>query len=117
MDAIDAAAGFVRIYRVQHVREGARELAQVITQSTEQLHRGMQVLDSRHGLMEFVVEVNRLENEADTIHSRAIERLFEDERDPIAVIKWKEILNYLEEATDRCEDVANLLEGIVVKYA
>jgi predicted phosphate transport protein (TIGR00153 family) len=117
MDAIDAAASFVRIYRAQRVREGARELAQVITQSTEQLHRGMQVLDSRHGIMEFVVEVNRLENEADAIYSRAIEHLFDAEVDPIAVIKWKEILDYLEDATDRCEDVANLLESIVVKYA
>ena len=117
MDAIDAAAGFVRIYHIERVRHGARELARIITQSTEQLHRGLQVLDSRHGLMDFVVEINRLENEADTVHSQAVERLFEEERDPIAVIKWKEIFSYLEEATDRCEDVANLLEGIVVKYA
>jgi uncharacterized protein len=117
MDAIDAAAGFVRIYRIAEVREDARELARIITRSTEQLHRALQVLDSRNGLMDFVVEVNRLENEADLVHSQAIERLFNDERDPIAVIKWKEILSYLEEATDRCEDVANLLEGIVVKYA
>jgi hypothetical protein len=64
-----------------------------------------------------VVEVNRLENEADLVYSQAIERLFNEERDPIVVMKWKEILSYLEEATDRCEDVANLLEGIVVKYA
>jgi hypothetical protein len=117
MDAIDAAAGFVRIYHIERVRHGARELARIITQSTEQLHRGLQVLDTRQGLMEFVVEINRLENEADLVHSQAVERLFEEERDPIVVIKWKEILNYLEEATDRCEDVANLLEGIVVKYA
>jgi hypothetical protein len=68
-------------------------------------------------VQEAIVEVNRLENEADRIHHHAVEELFAEERDPIAVIKWKEILSYLEEATDRCEDVANLLEGIVVKYA
>jgi predicted phosphate transport protein (TIGR00153 family) len=117
MDAIDAAAGFVRIYHIEHVRDGARELASIITQSVDQIHRAMQVLDSRHGIMDLVVEINRLENEADLVHSQSIERLFAEERDPIVVIKWKEILNYLEEATDRCEDVANLLESIVVKYA
>ncbi len=63
------------------------------------------------------VEINRLENEADRAHQAAVRRLFEEERDPIAIIKWKEILDFLEEATDRCEDVANVLEGVVVKHA
>jgi predicted phosphate transport protein (TIGR00153 family) len=117
MDAIDAAAGFVRIYRIEQVRDEARELARIITQCTETLHRAFQVLDTRHGLMDLVVEVNRLENEADVVHSRAVQRLFDEGIDPIAVVKWKEILDYLEEATDECEDVANLLEGIFVKYA
>ena len=49
-------------------------------------------------------------------HDEALRRLFEEERDPIAVIKWKEVLDFLEEATDRCEDVANVLEGVVVKH-
>ena len=59
----------------------------------------------------------RLENEADQVHSVAIGTLFEQSTDPIDIIKWKEILNFLEEATDRCEDVANVLESVVVKYA
>jgi uncharacterized protein Yka (UPF0111/DUF47 family) len=63
------------------------------------------------------VEINRLENEADRVHQGALRRLFEEERDPIAIIKWKEILDFLETATDRCEDVANVLEGVVVKHA
>ena len=65
---------------------------------------------------ERAVEVNRLENEADRMHDEALRRLFEEEKDPITVIKWKEILDLLEEATDRCEDVANVLESIVVKH-
>jgi uncharacterized protein Yka (UPF0111/DUF47 family) len=63
------------------------------------------------------VEINRLENEADRVHQVALRRLFEEERDAIAIIKWKEILDFLEVATDRCEDVANVLEGVVVKHA
>ena len=63
------------------------------------------------------VEINRLENEADRIHQKAVGQLFDEERDPIAVMKWKEILDLLEEATDRCEDVANLLENVVVKHS
>ena len=63
---------------------------------------------SRRGVAEPAVEINRLENEADRVHQNAVRRLFEEERDPIAIMKWKEILDFLEEATDRCEDVANV---------
>jgi uncharacterized protein Yka (UPF0111/DUF47 family) len=64
-----------------------------------------------------VVEINRLENEADLIHREAIGRLFSEEQNAIEVLKWKEILDLLEKATDECEDVANEIEGVVVKYA
>jgi uncharacterized protein Yka (UPF0111/DUF47 family) len=117
MDSIDAAGGFVRLYKVEKVRPGARELAAIIVQSTAEIHRGLSRLEARTGVMESVVEINRLENEADQVHSDAIGRLFEQSNDPIDIIKWKEILNFLEEATDRCEDVANVLESVVVKYA
>jgi uncharacterized protein len=66
---------------------------------------------------ESAVEINRLENESDRVHQNAVRRLFEEERDPVAIIKWKEILDFLEDASDRCEDVANVLEGVVVKHA
>ena len=62
------------------------------------------------------VEVNRLENAADDVHDEALSRLFEEEKDAITVIKWKEVLDLLEEATDRCEDCANVLESVVVKH-
>jgi len=76
----------------------------------------MGVVEKRQGLSEYVVEINRLENEADRLHRHAIQRLFDEERDPIEVLKWKEILDVLEATTDRCEDVADLLEGIVLKH-
>ena len=62
------------------------------------------------------VEINRLENEADRAAPAGGQRLFDDEKDPIALIKWKEILDYLEDATDRCEDVADVIEGVILKH-
>jgi len=116
MDAIDASATMIRLYKLQTVRFGARELAQVITTSADQIRLALQALEKHKGLITHAVEINRLENEADRIHQQALSRLFDDERDPIVVIKWKEILDFLESATDRCEDVANLLEGVMVKH-
>ena len=117
MDMMDAAGGCVRLYRVQHVRYGARELADIIVRCTDQILLATQKLERREGLDEHVVEINRLENEADQIHREAIGRLFSEEQNAIEVLKWKEILDLLEKATDECEDVANEVEGIVVKYA
>ena len=96
---------------------GARELADVILRSSEQILLATQKLEQRRGLDEHIVEINRLENEADQIHGEALGRLFSEEQNAIEVIKWKEIFDLLERATDECEDVANEIEGVVVKYA
>jgi predicted phosphate transport protein (TIGR00153 family) len=116
MDAIDASASLIRLYRLETVRFGTRELAQIITASTEQIRPALDALEQHKGLLAHAVEINRLENEADRVHQQAVSRLFEDERDPLIVIKWKETLDFLEAATDRCEDVANVLEGVMVKH-
>ena len=116
MDAIDAAATLVALYRLDRVRFGARELAKIITTSAEEVRLALQALEQKKGLITHAVEINRLENEADRIHQGAVMRLFDEERDPILVMKWKEALDFLEDATDRCEDVANVLEGVVVKH-
>jgi predicted phosphate transport protein (TIGR00153 family) len=117
MDAIDASATIVRLYHIAEVRADARELARIIMASAEQVVKAIKALEQRKGVAEPAVEINRLENEADRAHQAALRRLFEEERDPIIIIKWKEILDFLEDATDRCEDVANVLEGVVVKHA
>lgn len=117
MDAIDASSRFVRLYKITTPRFGARELARVISLSVDEVRHAVQALERRSGVAERAVEINRLENEADRLHEEALKRLFDEERDPVLIIKWKEILDVLEEATDRCEDVANLLEGVVVKNA
>ncbi len=116
MDAIDAAAGVLRRYRMAQVRYGARELASLTWQAAMQMKVAVEALDRRTGVHERAVEVNRLENSADDVHDEALRRLFEEERDAITLIKWKEVLDLLEEATDRCEDVANVLESVVVKH-
>ena len=116
MDAIDASAGLVRLYRLDTVRFGARELARVITSSVNEVLVAFQALQANRSLASHAVEINRLENEADRIHQQAVSRLFDDAQDPILVMKWKETLDFLEDATDRCEDVANVLEGVVVKH-
>jgi len=116
MDAIDAAAGVLRRYRMASLRYGARELASLTWQAAMQMKVAVEALDRRTGVHERAVEVNRLENSADDVHDEALRRLFEEERDAITLIKWKEVMDLLEEATDRCEDVANVLESVVVKH-
>jgi uncharacterized protein len=116
MDAIDASATLIKLYRLKSVRFGARELAVIITASTRQVRLALDAMEKHKGVITHSVEINRLENEADRTHQEAVSRLFDDEHDPLMVMKWKETLDFLEDATDRCEDVANVLEGVVVKH-
>jgi hypothetical protein len=116
MDAIDAAAAVTRRYRMASLRYGARELASLTWQSAMQVKVAVEALEGKKGVHQLAMEINRLENVADAIHDESLRRLFEEEKDAITVIKWKEVLDLLEEATDRCEDCANVLEGVVVKH-
>src|SRR5258705_6133270 len=110
------SAPLLRCYRLESVRFGARELARIITACTDEVRLALTALEQHKGLTTHAVEINRLENEADRMHQQAVSRLFDEERDPLLVMKWKETLDFLEEATDRCEDVANVLEGVMVKH-
>jgi predicted phosphate transport protein (TIGR00153 family) len=116
MDAIDHAASLVRLYQIKVVRPGARELAHVISGSADRLHAAMDALALKRPVQPHTVEINRLENEADRVYQEAIRQLFEGERDPIVIIKWKELFDVLEQITDACEDVANVIESVVVKH-
>jgi predicted phosphate transport protein (TIGR00153 family) len=117
MDAIDAAAAVIRLYKITRVRNGAKRLVEIVSDSMDLIAQALAVLERRDGVLEIAARVKQLEHEADRVHQDAIVELFDQETDPIAVIKWKEIFDFLEEATDRCEDVANLLEGVIVKHA
>jgi len=116
MDAIDASATLVRLYRLAQVRPGARELARIVSSCAREIRLALGALERGHGVNPHAVEINRLENEADRAHQDAVGRLFAEEPDPILVMKWKETLDFLEDATDRCEDVANVIEGVIVKH-
>jgi predicted phosphate transport protein (TIGR00153 family) len=116
MDAIDAAAAVTKLYKVTEARAGTRRLSDIVSDSADLVAEAMRSLEGKEGVLELAARISQLEHEADRVHQDAIVALFDDEKDPIAVIKWKEILDFLEAATDRCEDVANRLEGTIVKH-
>jgi len=116
MDAIDHAATLVRLYKIQVIRHGARELGRTVTASAERLQLALDALATKKPVHPHGVEINRLENEADRAYHDAVGSLFESETDAITIIKWKEIYDSLELITDCCEDVANVIEGVVVKH-
>ena len=116
MDEIDHAATLVRLYAIHTVRPGARELARTVAGSTDRVHAALVALATKKPVHPHAVEINRLENEADRAYHEALRRLFAEETDPIAIMKWKELLDVLEQITDACEDVANVIEGITVKH-
>jgi len=117
MDAIDAAATLFPLYEIATVRRGAAELAAIIGQQTDQLRAAVEALEKRGGVQERIREIHTLEHEADLMHREAVAQLFREQKDPIRVIQWKEILDLLEAATDAAEAVADVLEGIVLKHS
>jgi predicted phosphate transport protein (TIGR00153 family) len=118
IDLIHGAATRVNLYKVTETTPEAKELAFLILKSTRELCRAIGFLSKQmSAIHDHCVEVNSLENEADRVCRDAIARLFEHEKDPIAILKWKEIYETLETATDRCEDAANVLESVAMKNA
>ena len=118
IDLIHAAATRIMLYKVTESTPQAKELGFLILKSTRELHRGITRLSTKMDeVFEHCVEVNSLENEADRVCRDAIAKLFDQEKDPIYILKWKEVYETLETATDRCEDAANVLEGIALKNA
>ena len=118
LDFIDAAAARIVLYRIATTTPELKKITSIIVQSAVAIQKAMGLLsDLKHSrqILDACVEINRLENEADTVAQLAIGRLFNDSKDPIEVMKWKEIYDIVEGATDRCEDVANTLEAIVIK--
>jgi predicted phosphate transport protein (TIGR00153 family) len=118
MDMVEAAADRLSLYGLPSMTKEVVDLAQCLVTSAEHVLgavSGIRDLRKPNGIQEHCVEINRLENLADKILRSALAKLFREERDPIAVIKWKEIYETLESATDRCEDVANVIEGVVLE--
>ena len=120
MDFIEAAGRTAFLYRIAQPTERARELASIVAKVAYKLDEVMPSLRRRNQfqwILEQCVEINSLENEADDVHHAALAELFHDCTDACEIIKWREIYQHMEDATDRGEDVANVLEGIVLKNA
>ncbi len=118
LDYIDAVAERLIIYRIKEPTSACRAMADVIVETVGAMTRAIGSLRTPgQAFHEHAVEVNRLENRADNLLRDSLAELFDDEPDPIAVIKWKEIYETMEVVTDRCEDVVNVIEGIVLKMA
>lgn len=118
LDLIDASAQRFVMYNVEKPTPEAKELAFLILKGCQTVDKAVSHLGGKfEHIAEHCVEVNALENEADRVCREAISRLFDEEKDPIQLIKWKEIYETLERATDKCEDAANILESVVVKNA
>jgi predicted phosphate transport protein (TIGR00153 family) len=121
MDFIEAAGRTAYLYHIAQPTERARELARIVGKMARKLNEVMPQLrhrDKFKWILKQCVEINTLENEADDVQHAALAELFEACRtDACEVIKWRELYGHLEDATDRGEDVANVLEGVVLKYA
>jgi hypothetical protein len=117
LDLVDAAASRLVIYKVTQVTPGAQQLSRVILHGTEIILKAVAQLNKPQNMLQYTEQLTLLEEEADHIKGQCIARLFEDSSDPIEIIKWKEIYEVLEATTDKCEDVGNVLEAVVLKSA
>jgi predicted phosphate transport protein (TIGR00153 family) len=117
LDLVEAVADRFVVFKVSEPTETAIKLSNILYQSALAVGDGVDLLGKSHGdVTEYNVHVNSLENEADRLMRDAVSALFEQEPNPIEVIKWKEIYEHFEEGTDRCEDVSNILECIALKH-
>ena len=115
LDFINAACARIIMYRITNPPPVALELARLILLQSQELQRALSLLRKNGDILTHCVEINRLENEADVVSRAAIGQLFDQERDPITLLKSKELIEFLELATDKAEDVANVLETVVLK--
>jgi predicted phosphate transport protein (TIGR00153 family) len=119
-DFIHAAADAMLLYKVERPTHRAKELADIVVQAVVEVERAVSEMHDRIGrkqLLKRCVEINRLENVGDNVYRSAMAELFDDSADIAGLIKWREIYNHMESVIDRCEDIANILEGVAIKYA
>ena len=117
-DCIEDAAACMALYEVVAPTKRTHDLANIIVKISNELSAAMPLIRNRKDmskLPDHCIEINRLENEADAVFRAALAELFKEKIDIADVIKWREIYHYMESATDRCEDIANVLEGIMIK--
>jgi hypothetical protein len=120
LDLVDATSERVWLYGIDSADRDACDLADTLVNAVSEVARamvGLRDLRNRDALLHVCMEINRYENEGDTLLRRAVARLFQDSKEPLMVIKWKDIYEFLENAIDRCEDVANVVEGVALEYS
>jgi predicted phosphate transport protein (TIGR00153 family) len=118
LDLLNAAGDRITVYKITAVTKQSAMLAGLILQQSEELARALSQLEKEQQfVMQRCVEINRLENEADRVTREAVGYLFENEKDPIQLIKLKELYEVLELATDKAEDAANVIESVILKSA
>lgn len=115
-DYIDAGARAILMYDIKEISDHAAQLAKVIQGLAMEINSAVSMLAKPDGMNQHIIEIHRLENVADDIYFRAIGELFHTEVNPTTLIKWKELYEILENATDRCERVANIVESIILKH-
>ncbi|MDR1781881.1 MAG: DUF47 family protein [Bacilli bacterium] len=120
VDCIEKVAARFIIFNVKKPTKECIEAAELILEATQELKKLFEYLPNSKQNLEMVrkqiIDVNRIENDGDTLHRASLTRLFKDEKDPIEIIKWKHIYEQLEDCIDSCESIANIVQGIVVKY-
>lgn len=119
LDLIWAAVDRLAVFKIKESTPEAISMSKNLLATVEVIHKAIHKLKEKKypHVQEYCIEINRLENRIDRDFRDALGRLFDDLKDPILIIKWKEIYEHLEDASDRCEDVANILEAIVLKHA
>ncbi len=118
LDEIKDVGQLIILYRLNSLQKESVDLANILWQSTRELEgavKELRKLKNTPAMQNYLYKINHLENEADTIYIQALKNLFDEEKDTLTIIKWKEIYEHLEKATDASEDVANILEGIVLE--
>jgi len=119
MDFIEAASERLALYEIKDVRPEAVDLAKILARSCNEIEQAMGLLQNMKDvrpLLDICMHLNRHEHDADQIFRRGLARLFNERTDPLELMKWRDILESIETATDRAEDVANIIEGIVLEH-
>ncbi|HWJ02879.1 MAG TPA: DUF47 family protein [Verrucomicrobiae bacterium] len=121
IDFIQGAIERMMLYKAGQPSKGAQELVRILSESAEVIHTCFvqlrNIRSNRDKIIDNSARINALESEADRVYRQEVAKLFQEEKNPIEVIKWKEILEHLETAVDHCEDVGDLIKGVVLKYA
>lgn len=120
MDFLDESARRIILYKITSIPANMKQLADVLKESITETHHGVSHIRNIHkteGIRKTLERIHACENKADMVFEMGIADLFDNEKDPINLVKLKDIYTSLERSTDKCEDVANVLEAILIKHA